>query len=103
MKQIGKGDKGKCAQTITAETITLDEFVLQKKLNRLDFIKADIEGAERNLLWGATNVMREFAPKIAIRTYHMPDDSRLLRSIIKKANPRYTIFEKYKTLYAYID
>ena len=51
---------------------------------------------------GATNVMRKFAPKIAVRTYHLPDDSKVLRDIIRKANPKYTIFEKYKTMYAYI-
>ena len=89
-------------QTLVAESITLDEFASQQNLNKIDFIKADIEGAERNLLMGATNVMRKFAPKIAVRTYHLPDDSKVLRDIIRKANPKYTIFEKYKTMYAYI-
>lgn len=103
MKEIRKTDKEKQAKTVTVNTITLDEFVVQMKLDRVDYIKADIEGAERNLLWGATGVIREFAPKIAIRTYHLPDDSKLLPAIIKKANPRYTIFEKYKTLYAYVE
>lgn len=102
MKQIQKNSR-KCVRTITVETITLDKFASENRLSRIDFIKADIEGAERNLLWGATEVMREFQPKIAVRTYHLSDDSRILRSIIKKANPGYTIFERYKTLYAYIE
>lgn len=101
MKGIRKQTDMGC-QSIIAESITLDDFVRQQKLKKVDFIKADIEGAERNLLWGATEVMREFAPKIAVRTYHLPDDSKVLRQIIQKGNPRYKIFEKYKTMYAYV-
>jgi hypothetical protein len=88
---------------ISVEAITLDKFVADNSLQCVNFIKADIEGSERNLLAGATEVMREFAPKIAIRTYHLPDDSKVLRQLISKANPRYTIFEKYKTMYAFVE
>jgi FkbM family methyltransferase len=87
---------------ITVDAIPLDAFVEQNRIPRVDFIKADIEGSERNLLMGAEQVLREYAPRIAIRTYHLPDDPRVLRSLIKKANPRYTIIEKYKTMYAWV-
>ncbi|MDR2691145.1 MAG: FkbM family methyltransferase, partial [Dysgonamonadaceae bacterium] len=42
----------------TSEKITLttlDRFVEERKLERVDFIKADIEGAERDMLRGACN------------------------------------------------
>jgi FkbM family methyltransferase len=45
---------------------TLDKFVEDNKLERVDFIKADIEGAERDMLRGATNTLKTFAPKLAI-------------------------------------
>jgi FkbM family methyltransferase len=48
--------------------ITIDKFVEENNLERVDFIKADIEGAERDMLRGATNVLKTFAPKLAICT-----------------------------------
>jgi len=70
---------------------TLDKFVEENKLERVDFIKSDIEGAERDMLRGASNVLKTFAPKLAICTYHFPDDPEVLENIIKEANPAYTV------------
>jgi FkbM family methyltransferase len=82
--------------------IDLDSFAETNKLARIDFIKADIEGAERYMLKGARRVLREFAPKIAVCTYHLPDDPQVLREIILEANPNYIIEERWKKLYAYV-
>ena len=73
------------------DVITLDSFVQEKKLEKIDFIKADIEGAERDMLRGAYNVLKEFAPKLAICTYHLPDDPEVLEKLILDANPNYKI------------
>jgi FkbM family methyltransferase len=73
--------------------ITLDQFAEENKLERVDFIKADIEGAERDLLRGATNVLKTFAPKLALCTYHLPDDPEVLEQIIKEANPAYKVVQ----------
>ncbi len=84
------------------ETITLDAYVERFHVPWVDFIKADIEGAERNLLAGAQRVLKEFAPRISICTYHLPDDPEVLRDLILGANPRYTIEEHFKKMYAYV-
>jgi hypothetical protein len=89
-------------QKQVAQAITLDGFVHENNLEKVDFIKADIEGAERYMLMGAKNVLHDFAPKIAICTYHLPDDPKVLRELILDANPKYIIEEKYKKLYAYV-
>ena len=39
-----------------------------------DFIKMDIEGAERVALAGATQTLRRFRPRLAISVYHRVDD-----------------------------
>jgi len=84
------------------DCIDLDTFSHEKNLSRIDFIKADIEGAERHMIKGAKYVLRESAPKIAICTYHLPDDPEVLRELILDANPNYVITEKYKKMYAHV-
>lgn len=79
---------------------TLDEYVKKGKLDRVDFIKADIEGSERDMLEGAIETLRRFKPKLSICTYHLPDDPQVLTYIIKKANPDYHIEYGHKKLYA---
>jgi FkbM family methyltransferase len=81
---------------------TLDTFVKENNIQRIDFIKADIEGAERDMLQGATEVLKKFAPKLAICTYHLPDDPEVLKRIILDANPAYKIIQLRKKLYACI-
>ena len=90
-------------ECIIVPTTTIDNFVKQKSIDKVDFIKADIEGAERYMLLGAKDTMRKFAPKLAICTYHLKDDPKILTDIIKKANPNYKIVHKYKKLYAYVE
>ena len=87
---------------VTVPCITLDEFVRKNDIVKVDFIKADIEGAERFMLEGAKNIMRKFGPKIAICTYHLPDDRDVLTEIILAANPKYKIRYMWKKMYAYI-
>ena len=76
-------------ETITLTTI--DKFVEDKGLEKVDFIKSDIEGEERNMLLGATETLKRFAPKLALCTYHFPDDEEVMTKIILEANPNYTI------------
>ncbi|MDR2590992.1 MAG: FkbM family methyltransferase [Oscillospiraceae bacterium] len=88
------------SELIKCKTITLDSFVDQCNLPKIDFIKADIEGAERDMLRGAKNVLKDFAPKLSICTYHLPDDPQVLRELILEANPNYIIEERWHKMYA---
>jgi FkbM family methyltransferase len=90
-------DKG-----VPVQMTTLDEYVEQNNLKSVDFIKADIEGAERLMLKGAQETIRRFRPKISICTYHLPDDPAVLRELILQACPDYVIEEKYKKMYAHV-
>jgi FkbM family methyltransferase len=91
------------SQSTNSEKITLttiDNFVTEKKLEKIDFIKSDIEGFERKMLTGAKQTLKNFAPKLSICTYHYPDDPEVLTNIILDANPDYIIVQKRKKLYA---
>ena len=52
------------------KSTTIDKIVSLKKLNSVDFIKMDIEGAELEALKGAENTIRNYKPKLAISLYH---------------------------------
>jgi hypothetical protein len=45
---------------------TLDAFVQQERLSRLDFMKIDVEGAEVGLLQGAEETIDRFRPVLMI-------------------------------------
>jgi FkbM family methyltransferase len=84
----------------TIDITTIDDFVRDNNLPRVDFIKADIEGAERDMLKGARETLAKFAPKLALCTYHLSDDPEVLESLIKEANPAYKVVQLRKKLYA---
>ncbi len=88
--------------SVEVEATTIDRFVETNGLKRVDFIKADIEGAERFMLQGATKTLRDHAPKLSICTYHLPDDPAVLESIIRAANPNYVIEHRWQKLYAHV-
>jgi FkbM family methyltransferase len=52
---------------------TIDKLVVELKLNKVDFIKMDIEGAEVRALNGARETMARHHPRLAISVYHEPD------------------------------
>ncbi len=81
--------------------MTVDDFVCEDSLAYVDFIKADIEGAERDMLRGAEGVLRKFGPKLSLCTYHLDDDPKVLEAIIKGTNPKYRVVQHEKKLFAF--
>lgn len=53
---------------------TIDEFCKKQKIDKVDFIKMDIEGAEMNALNGSIATIKKHRPKLAICIYHKLDD-----------------------------
>lgn len=77
--------------TIAVEAITLDSFVEDRNI-RVDFIKADIEGAELRMLEGARNTLSRFAPVCALSLYHRQEDYWQLPQYLKEVCPDYTFW-----------
>ncbi len=61
------------------DSMTLDSFFRDKSVT---YIKADIEGAERQMLKGATYTMKEKIKKALICTYHRHDDENIIDKIM---------------------
>lgn len=87
---------------IQVKMVAIDAFIAEKRISRIDFIKADIEGAERLMLRGAAESLLKYAPRMAICSYHLPDDPQVLEAIIRECNPRYHIENLDNMMYAWI-
>lgn len=71
---------------------SLDDYVSKKDLRRVDVVKMDIEGAEMDALQGASQVIREFKPRLSISAYHKPEDLWDIPQKLKAQNGDYNLF-----------
>jgi FkbM family methyltransferase len=80
--------------SITVPVRPLDDMVDDLQLDRVDFIKMDIEGAERQALEGARRTIQRFHPRMAICTYHMVDDPVVVPEVALNIQPDYRVHAK---------
>ena len=73
---------------VSVEAVTLDDFV-EKRAISVDFIKADIEGAEMQLLRGGTKTITRDAPVCAFSLYHKQEDYWQIPQFLKELRPDY--------------
>jgi len=78
-------------QQISIRVTTIDRLATELGLPRIDYIKMDIEGAEREALAGGQEVLRRFKPILALDAYHRPDDPEVLPRVILSANGGYRV------------
>ncbi len=87
------------ASAFSTKTITIDDYVEEKKLKSLDFIKMDIEGAEVQALQGAWKTIQTFKPKLAICVYHKTDDLFKIPFLVKEIVPEYKLYLDHFTIH----
>ena len=68
---------------------TIDKLVAELKLPCVDYIKMDIEGAEQRAILGAAETLRRCHPRLALSSYHLPDDPRKIPQLVRAAWPGY--------------
>jgi FkbM family methyltransferase len=76
------------------EVTTIDDLANHLKLTRVDYIKMDIEGAERNALRGAHHVLRRFKPRLAISSYHLKGDPGAIATLVWESRVDYLVDSK---------
>lgn len=95
-KDLGPASKVELASfdgyTGSCKTITIDDFVEERSLDKVSFIKMDIEGAEPLALKGAINTIKKFRPKMAIAIYHSLDDMVNIPLWIHNLNLGYQLY-----------
>jgi len=89
---------------------TMDGLVAAGEIQRVDFVKMDIEGSELAALQGAEKTLRRFRPKLAISIYHRFRDFFEIPLYLHGLNlgyrfylGHYTIFAEETVLYAAAD
>ena len=60
--------------------------------NPVTLLKVDVEGAEREALWGASRSIVRYAPKMMISLYHRNEDIFELPLLVHRINPRYKLY-----------
>jgi len=75
------------SKTISMPVTTIDKIVKELKLDHIDFIKMDIEGAEENAIIGAKETISNYKPCMAVAVYHSPDQSGQVRATVKGVYP----------------
>jgi FkbM family methyltransferase len=73
--------------SVTVPLTTIDQLVSELGLPRVDFIKMDIEGAEKQALEGARETLRRFHPRLSIATEHLPDDPVAIPKLVRTLMP----------------
>jgi len=73
---------------IRVKAMKLDSLVKELGLEKVDFIKIDVEGAELNVLEGALETLRSFNPFLSIAAYHYKDEYIEIYRFLKKIGYR---------------
>jgi FkbM family methyltransferase len=76
---------------VEVKTRPIDAMVAEAGLARVDFIKMDIEGAEREALKGAARTLAQWKPRLMLDAYHRPDDPQVLPAVIRAGNAGYQL------------
>jgi len=65
-REVDAGHLGQRKSISHAESLTTDEYIRRTRLDRLDFIKIDVDGHEPTVLEGCRETLRRFRPLILI-------------------------------------
>ena len=77
--EINMYDKDKIIKIVS---ISLDDFVMNNNIRKIDFIKMDIEGEELNALEGMRNTLKKFKPNLAIASYHIVNGEMTYKRVL---------------------
>ncbi|WP_108838983.1 FkbM family methyltransferase [Tateyamaria sp. Alg231-49] len=81
------------------ETLSIDDLAGSKPIERIDYIKMDIEGAELAALKGAKRILERDRPTLAICVYHKLEDFHTIPSYIDGLGLGYEFYLQHGTLH----
>jgi FkbM family methyltransferase len=87
--QEGEGGTISENGSIKIAAAALDDVLINKKI---DFIKIDVEGGELDAIAGATTLIKNYRPVLAISLYHRPVDLWEIPDLLQKICVNYSFF-----------
>lgn len=92
---------------VKCKIVSLDDYIIDEKI---DFIAADVESFEYDLIVGAKSIIRKWKPTLAISIYHNAMDMFQIAILINEIVPDYKFAVRHNTvtfddtiLFAYVD
>ena len=77
---------------------TIDSLVDKGEIEKIDFIKLDVEGAELTAIQGGIKSIAKFKPRMAISLYHKPNDLFEIIIFLKHNFPFYKFYIEHYTI-----
>jgi FkbM family methyltransferase len=93
------GTERQNADAQVVRTLSIDQVLKRGDVDRADFIKMDIEGAELAALHGAEETLRRFRPKLAISVYHKLQDFWQIPQYLDSLNLGYKFYLRHFTIH----
>ena len=84
----------------SVRTAAIDDVVERENLERVDFVKMDIEGSELAALQGAEKTLRKFRPTLAVSAYHNLSDFWTIPRYLKSLELGYNFYLRHFTIHA---
>ncbi len=81
-------------RVIDVRATTLDDEIRRLNLPQVDFIKWNIEGAERYALRGSRETLARFRPRLVVSTNHLVDDPRVIPPLVLEVVPTYRVLTR---------
>ncbi len=78
-------------KTVGVKVETIDSFVKRKRISRVDFIKIDAEGYEKQILKGAKKTIKHCKPVIVTAAYHFNSDDKKIIRLVKNIHSTYKV------------
>ncbi len=85
-RNAGVNPNAKKAKAVSA--VPIDSVVN----GRVDYIKYDVEGSEREALLGSAKTIKEYRPRLLVSAYHRSEDIFALPEMIHKTEPSYELY-----------
>lgn len=79
------------------KAVSLDNFVEERGIRKVDFLKADLQGADVDFVKGALKTIARDAPKCGLTVYHKEEDFIAIPKLLMSARDDYVFYFRCET------